>query len=145
MGQDFGIIDLINWLSLVFPSLTQYSKVIMPLIITGIGIISIFSNILPKPGEHYPIPPLDDLDVELKGKGRITYFMVRVTRFITISFNKFIDTRLYKIFFNTTSFCSVVIKKLKGHAATEEAVEITTPKPYVFEKLKRKLREKKDD
>jgi hypothetical protein len=145
MGQDFGIIDLINWLSLVFPSLTQYSKVIMPMIITGVGIISIFSNILPKPGEHYPIPPIEDLDVELKGKGRVTYVMVRVTRFITITFNRFIDTWLYKAFFNMTNFCSVLIKKFKGHATNEEAVEISTPKPYVFEKLKRKLREKKDD
>lgn len=145
MGADFNIVDLMNWLSLVFPSLAQYSKVIMPLIVTAVGIISIFSNILPKPGEHYPIPPMADLDIELKGSGRVIYVMVRTTRCITKLFNRFIDTWLYRVFYKTTSFCSVLIRKFKGQVTNEEAVEITTPKPYSFKRLKRKIHSTKQN
>lgn len=144
MGPNPNIVELMNWLSIVFPSLAQYSKVMMPMILAVIGIISVFSNILPKPGEHYPFPSMEDLDIELKGSGRFTYITAKVSRSVTIMINKIIDTRCYWLFYKITKFCSVVIKKIKGQVSEEEAVDISTPKPYSFQRLRQKLLKDKD-
>lgn len=144
MGANPNIVELMNWLSLVFPSLAQYSKVMMPMIIAIIGVISVFSNILPKPGELYPLPTLEDLEIEMKGNGRFTYATAKISRSITIFVNKIIATKCYDYFFKITKFCSIVIKKVKGQAGEEKAVGITTPKPYSFKRLRQRLNKEKD-
>ena len=142
MGSDLTLLDVLGWITHVFPSLTQYGKIILPAVLMLISVIGIFSNILPKPGDPYPVPDLDDINAELKGKGRITYYCVIITRRVTLGFNYLIRTKVYACFYTTTKVCSNLIARVKGHRESSEMVEITKPKPPTFKRLKMKRHDK---
>lgn len=144
MGQDMNIADLMSWLSNVFPSLSQYIKIVMPLLVMIVSVIGIFSDILPKPGDVYPVPDIQDIDAELKGKGRIVYRLVRISRYITTKINRVVISKPYEMFYRFTKICAVLLRKIKGQEATPDAVEITKPKPYRMRFVRKKLPEKID-
>lgn len=129
MGS-FSIVELVHWMSILFPSFSQYTKIVTPLVVFGISVIGIFSNILPKPGELYPIPSLDDLAAELKDRSRLIYFITRISRKVSILTNKVIVTRPYKWFYLTTTFLSNLFNRLRGIKAKSGSISITQPKPY---------------
>lgn len=130
MGADLGIIEIVHWVTVLFPSLSEYAKIITPLFVITVSVIGIFSNILPEPGDTYPVPCLTDIDSELKGHGRIIYRLTRISRQVTILMNKVICTKPYKWFYYTTVFCSTIITHLRGGELKSKFKPITKPKPY---------------
>ena len=130
MGPDLGIIEIVHWVTIMFPSLSEYTKIITPILVFTVSVIGIFSNILPEPGKTYPIPDIDDLDTELKDQGRIVYRLTRISRSVTIRVNKIISSTPYKWFHKTTTFCSNMINRLRGRGMKSSIMKITKPKPY---------------
>lgn len=142
MGSEINLIDIVQWVTTMFPSLSQYTKIFMPALVMIATTLGVFSDILPEPGQPYPVPDLVDLDIELKGKGRVIYTLVRISRWITIHTNRFINSKAYNSFYRFTNFCSTLIRKVKGQEAKVAAAPISTPKPYRFKILRNKLTDK---
>ena len=148
VGVDLGIIEIVHWVTLIFPSLSQYTSIIVPVLVFTLSVIGIFSNILPSPGNTYPVPEKEDLYTELHAHSRFIYRMALITRQITLWVNRIICSKPYKWFYVTTEFCSILVNRLRGKRLKSSAMGITKPKPYQInlERLKdfRSRRNKKD-
>ena len=147
MGLELGIIEIVHWLTMIFPSLAEYSKIIIPMVLFFVSVICIFSNILPEPGNSYPVPSVKDLGVEFQNKAKFVYKITWISRCITKRVNRIIHSKPYKWFYNFTTACSNMISLFKGGSKKLVYKEITKPKPYVmnFDNLHKKPIEKTEE
>lgn len=143
MGTDFGIVEVIQWVTYFFPSLSEYTTVLSPILVFIFSVVGVFSNILPEPGVTYPVPEISDIDSELKGRSRIIYRLTRIARWITIKVNAFICTSPYRWFHTGTTKVSHLIDRLKGGKKKVDGPTTITPiEPYKM-KLKKLWSDKK--
>jgi hypothetical protein len=147
MGPDLGIIEIINWVTYLFPSFSVYIKILAPIFILGVSVIGIFSNILPLPMETYPVPSLEDINTELKGKGVFVYRFTRLSRRVTITINRIICGKSYKCFYNCTDKCSTIISYVRGSGKKAVFKKFTPPKPFQLDldKYTKKKEEQNED
>jgi hypothetical protein len=137
MGPDLGLLELIRWFTVTFPSTAEYTSIMMPMIIFGFSIVNIFSNILPTPGDKYQVPELDDIETELDGVHSVLRVLAKMSRRLTILANRVVGSRVYVWFYNATKLCAKILRRLKG-GTDGESKPITKPKPFKFiEKIKR--------
>lgn len=130
MGTDVGIVEVFQGLAYFFPSLAQYTTILSPILVFVFSAIGIFSNILPEPGSKYPIPDIEDIESELAGKGKLIYRMVLISRWVMITVNQIIDTKVYYWFHTFTDTCSKFVARLKGEVKAKKLSKITKPKPH---------------
>lgn len=133
MGQDLGVVEIVHWMTYVFPSLSEYTKIIMPLLIFAISAIGVFSNVLPEPGTLYPVPQSEDLAAELHDKGWFVYRLTLLSRKLTILANKVVASKPYAWFHRFTEICSNLLSRVRGESLKSEDVKITIPKPHVID------------
>lgn len=137
MGPDLGMVELIRWISMMFPSMSEYTTIFTPIFIVGVTIMNMFSNILPEPGTTYPVPSVRDIDAELKDKGRIVYRLIRLSRWLTINVNRLVSTRFYRWFYKSTKACAKILLRIKG-GNSGKIRAITKPKPFKVKPFHRK-------
>ncbi len=130
MGVDVGLLEVSHWITIVFPSLSTYTKLITPAIFVLFSVFTFFSNIIPEPGHIFPIPSDDDIKAELKHKGRIVYTLTRVSAEITQGVNRVIKTRFYKFVYMFITLGAKIIGRIKGDKSKGKIKQITKPKPY---------------
>ncbi len=126
---DLSIVSILRWIEYLFPSLSVYIDLIAPLIIMFVGIISIFTNILPEPGHQFHLPKREDLKLELKNFNRKVYYLAVLSRYLTIVINAFMRSWWYKTFYNSTGFVSLILRKFKLTYRNKTFSEIKVPDP----------------
>lgn len=113
MDAGFIIASLGSWISLIFPSLAEYTKYIGPGLMGFATVVGIFTNILPEPGHRYLVPDTKALETELQGSGGFILKIAKFTRVTVIGTNWFIATAVYSGFYKITNAISGVLAKVK--------------------------------
>lgn len=94
---------IVSWVDHTFPSLSEYTKYVGPGLMTLFTLLGIFTNMLPEPGHHYPVPDTTELENELKDHGGFIIRIAKFTRSIVIVVNWFLATVVYEWFYTTTN------------------------------------------
>lgn len=126
---DVSVVQVIRWITYFFPSFYDYAKIIAPITILFVSIASVFMNIIPNPGQVYPVPCAYDIELELKDR-KLIYRLTLLTRFITLKINYIICSRPYKWFYKSAEFLSFIVSKIKGNKFKNN--ESVISKPEVF-------------
>lgn len=130
MGTNIGAVEIVNWIILIFPSFSQYAKIVTPIFIFTVSVMGVFCNILPPPGNPYALPSLSDLNRELKGKGWVVYGMVKICFHVTVMVNRIVAGKPYMVFYKSTKKVADLINRLKGKNEDDMAVKITKPEHF---------------
>jgi len=130
MMTDVSIVQIIRWIVYFFPSVYDYAKIVAPILILFVSTTSVFMNIIPSPGQIYPVPSREDIELELKDKA-VIYRLTLFTRYITLKVNAVVKSRPYKWFYKIASLITRVVNKIRGVSSKKTDISIT--KPGVFE------------
>jgi hypothetical protein len=114
MDQLISLATIVPWIDYFFPSLSQYTKFVIPAFMAFATFMGIFTNYLPEPGTAYPIPDVSDLKVQLGDSGKFILRMAIWVRSVTIGINWFLASSVYKIFYTSTNAITKVLVRLKG-------------------------------
>ena len=131
METGISIIQIVNWIGYFFPSLSTYLIVVCPVLISIIGALSIFSNILPGPGYEYPVPEKEDLEVEFGDTAKIIMILAKLSRLLTIYINKLFNTSFYKWFYIAVRHGSALTGYLKLAKTVRTIQLISPPDPFI--------------
>ena len=127
MGSMLGIMPFINWINYFFPSLTDYTHFIAPLVMVFVGLFSISSRILPHPGHLFDVPDVDAIEAEL-GKGNpFILFATKMTRVISVGINRLLSSKSYAVVYN-------VVQRLKVNFRLKKNLRnggISLPEKYI--------------
>lgn len=131
MGPGLSMLSILTWIDYFFPSLTVYTETIGPLVVVMFGIVSVFSDILPKPGYSFPIPDIEDLEVELMSVHRLIFFFSKIARRITLVVNKITNSNSYRGFYKGTKVISKMVGYLRLAKSVSKLQTIAPPDPFV--------------
>lgn len=126
---DISIVQIIRWIVYFFPSFYDYVKMIAPIVILTVSISSVFMNIIPNPGQVYPVPCRKDIELELKDK-KFIFKLTLLTRWITIKVNYIICSRPYKWFYKSAEILSSIVNKIRGNKGIGKISTISKPKVF---------------
>ena len=129
---DVSIVQIIRWIVYFFPSFYDYAKIIAPILILSVSIAGVFMNIIPSPGQIYPVPSIEDIEIELKDK-KLIYKLTLLTRNITLKINYVIESKPYKWFYKIASFIYRIVNKIKGNSSKKTDISITKPQVFKIE------------
>lgn len=115
MDQLFDLTTIVSWIDYIFPSLSEYTKLVIPGFMIVATILGIFTKLLPLPNHHYPVPDLHDLEIQLGSSGNWILSIARFARSIAIGLNWFLASTMYASFYITTAKISNLLGKLKGN------------------------------
>lgn len=133
MGE-FGIISFFRWMDYIFPSLSVYLDIIGPALLVLVGVVSVFTNIMPDPGHQFEVPCKQDIELELKDKNWKIYYLTKISRTLTICINLIMRSFLYKWFFYITKSTSLVLRKMNLTRRKSDIELIKIPPVYVSNK-----------
>lgn len=91
----------------------QYTQYLIPGLMMTVSAVGIFTNLLPKPGQKYLVPDTAALEVQLQGSGGFILRIAKFARALMVGINWFLDTGMYKGFYNTTNAISGLLSKIK--------------------------------
>lgn len=131
MEPGFGLISGLRWAEYFFPGLSDYIEIIGPIFCVVLGLVSLFSDIIPIPGHKYPVPDKVDLELDMEDNSRIVLFISKVARLITIGVNWYLSTFVYKWFFKLTQFGASFIRHLKMIKNVKSIKKISPPEPFI--------------
>ena len=131
MESGLAILPFMNWIGYFFPSLSQYIEVVCPIIIVMFGAISIFSNILPKPGYLFMVPSEEDLCTELIDHPKAILRLAKLSRQITLIVNKGIQSTTYDHVYAFTKRCTWLLSYLKLSRNLNRIRKVDPPELYV--------------
>lgn len=114
MDPTLAITSILTLIIKLFPSLSEYSQYIISGAITLVTLIGIFTNILPEPGHKFTVPDIEALEAELQGQANFILNIAKFTRNLVIIVNWFINTSLYKGFYNTTNAITKLLPWMKN-------------------------------
>ena len=120
MESGLSVLPIITWMEYFYPPVTKYVEIILPILIALLGATAILHSVMPKPGSQFAVPEVDDLTVEMSGKGRLIKIAVRFARDSIIFINAMVASRGYRVFFliveNFAAFISYLrlAKRLKS-------------------------------
>lgn len=138
MGSDIGTVEIVHWVSYIFPDLAEYLKIIIPTVVIVASVLGVLSNILPDPDFVYPVPDVDDIDIEMIDSGRVIYTVTRISRCVTLFANRIIRSKMYRVIFKVVQFFGRIVARLRGQSASSTMTKITEPKPYKIDMNRRK-------
>lgn len=130
MEFNVGIFELVGWVSFVFPTMAGFLKTMVPLLFCAISVIGVFSNILPEPGVIYEVPTLDEIELELKHRSRLIYWLTCISRQITVGVNRLTQSRVYWLFYAWTNLCSRLVEYFRGGIRKSKFIKLSDPTPY---------------
>lgn len=133
MELDIGVVEIVRWITYIFPAFTEYTKIVTPIVIFTLSVSGVFFNILPKPGQIYHVPCLLDLKVEMKYLGRVVYILTRISRWVTIKINTFICSKMYLWLYRLLSKFYALINRWRGNTPSPEEIKITPPEHFKFD------------
>ncbi len=114
MDPTLAITSILTLIIKLFPSLSDYSQYIISTAIALITFIGIFTNILPEPGHKFTVPDVEALKIELQGQANFILNIAKFTRNLVVISNWFINTSLYKGFYNTTNAVTKLLPWMKN-------------------------------
>jgi len=108
-----------------------------PILILTLSMTTVFFNILPDPGQVYPVPCVKDIDVTLRHR-RVTRHVTMMARNVTIRINYIICSKPYLYFYKFIRVLYLIITKIKGDPVKRTGVSITKPEVFKidFDKVK---------
>jgi hypothetical protein len=130
MGFSLGILSILTWIDYFFPSLTVYTNTIGPFFVLIFGIVSIFSDILPKPGVLFYVPELEDINIELKSSGYIVIVLSKMARRLTIVVNTILLSKPYETFYKISKYFTGAISYIKMSRNKTIVNKVSPPKEF---------------
>lgn len=137
MALEIGIVQIVQWVTYVLPAFTDYVKLFAPMVIVTVSLSGMFFNILPDPGQVYPVPCVRDIETAL-GHRKIVVKLTKMSRNMTIRINYIICSKPYVYFYNTVRIIYKIIMKVKGEPERKKTIHITQPEVFTidFESVK---------
>jgi hypothetical protein len=131
MEPGFGILSGLRWVEYFFPGLSDYIEIIAPIFFVALGLLSVFSDIIPHPNHKYPVPEKIDLELDMEDNSKFVIFISKLARLITIGINWYISTFVYKWFYKMTKFGAAFVGHLKMVRNIKRIKQISPPEPFV--------------
>jgi hypothetical protein len=132
MALEIGIVQIVQWVTYVLPAFTDYVKLFAPIIIVTVSLSGTFFNILPDPGQVYPVPCVKDIEDTLSNR-KIILTLTKMSRNMTIRINFVICSKPYVYFYNIVKFIYKIIIKVKGEPERKTSINITQPEVFTID------------